>query len=630
MTTQTWIKRFFAPPVFADQDKTRVAGILNTISLAILAVVGTIAFVTPFIFRTPAYGLTTTSVVALLMLGMQILIRRGYVRLAGKLFVFAVWALDTALIYSSGGIASGVSPGYVAVTVLAGLLLDGGAAVGFTALSAVAALGMLYAENNGLLIDPLIHLTPTARWLSLTANVALAAVLLYLATRSIDDALARSRRNERALAQANRGLQREIAERRRAEQAIQERVEELAALNALGRRVSASLSIEQVVQTALQEVAGPVHPDLTVLFLRQGDELILQGSGPAHTPYAHRGTPIHRVGECLCGLAVSEGRSVYARDIQSDPRCTWEECKQAGLRSFAALPLRSGEEVIGVLGLASALERDFEAHSAFLEAMAAQVTPNLEKALLHQEIHRYAEELEQRVAERTAELEATNRELETFAYSVSHDLKAPLRGIDGYSRLLLEDHADHLNEEGRTFLHTIRYATDQMRRLIEDLLAYSRLERRSLTRGRVNPRALIEALIAEHAEMIERRGVQISVDLLCTEVVADTESFTQALRNVLNNALKFTREVGEPRIEIGGREDPDTCLLWVRDNGIGFDMTYHDRIFEIFQRLHREEDYPGTGVGLAIVRRAMARMGGRVWAESEPGAGATFYLEIPR
>ena len=623
------IRRLLRPPVFPDEDRSRVASILHAISLAILAVVGVIALLTPFVFRTPAYGLTTSGLIALLALGMQVLVRRGSVRLAGHLFVSALWAFDTLLIFVSGGVHSGVVPGYVAVTVLAGLLLDGTTAMAFTGLSAAAGLGMLYAERQGVL-PALIHLTPMARWLSLTANMALAAVLLYLATRSIEEALERSRRNERALVEANVGLEREIGQRRRAQEEIRRRVEELAALNALGRRAGASLSLGQVVDAALEEVARPVDPDLVVLFLREGDQLVLQGTGPEGTAYAHEETPVHRVGECLCGLVASQGEPLYARDIYTDPRCTWDECKRAGLRSFAALPLASGDEMLGVLGLASATERDFEARSAFLEALAAQIGPNLQNALLHREIQRYAEVLEERVAQRTAALEATNQQLETFAYSVSHDLKAPLRGIDGYSRLLLQDHADQLDAEGQQFLRTIRRAADQMRQLIEDLLTYSRLERRSLITGRVDPQSLIEALVAERAQEIEARGLRVTVDVPCQAVRADAEGLTQVLRNLLSNAFKFTREVPEPEIAVGGREAEGSCLLWVRDNGIGFDMRYHERIFEIFQRLHREEDYPGTGVGLAIVRKAMERMGGRVWAESAVGEGATFYVEIPR
>lgn len=238
-------------------------------------------------------------------------------------------------------------------------------------------------------------------------------------------------------------------------------------------------------------------------------------------------------------------------------------------------------------------------------------------------------DLERRVVARTAELEAKNRELETFTYSVSHDLKAPLRGIDGYSRLLQEDHAGQLDEEGRRFLSSVRHATQQMGQLIDDLLAYSQLERRPLTFAPLRPRAVLDGLPLAYEDEIRARGVVFVVDLPDAEVTADASGLAQVLRNLIDNALKFTRGANPPRIEIGGRVESGKYLLWVRDNGIGFDMKFVDRIFDIFQRLHRAEDYPGTGIGLAIVRKALERMGGRAWAESAPGSGATFFIELP-
>lgn len=246
-----------------------------------------------------------------------------------------------------------------------------------------------------------------------------------------------------------------------------------------------------------------------------------------------------------------------------------------------------------------------------------------------EELLRLNAELEQRVAERTAELEARNRELETFTYSVSHDLKAPLRGIDGYSHLLEEDYADRLDADGLRFLAAIRRATQQMSQLIEDLLAYSRLERRLLQPSPVNPQEIVHALLAERGEEIRQREVEVHVALPPITLQADREGLALALRNLIDNSLKFTRGVAAPAIEIGGSIENSLCTLWVRDNGIGFDMKYHDRIFEIFQRLHRAEEYGGTGVGLAIVRKAVERMGGRTWAVSEPGVATTFYLEAP-
>jgi PAS domain S-box-containing protein len=239
-------------------------------------------------------------------------------------------------------------------------------------------------------------------------------------------------------------------------------------------------------------------------------------------------------------------------------------------------------------------------------------------------------ELEQRVADRTAELESRNRELETFTYSVSHDLKAPLRGIDGYSRLLLEDHYENLDEEGREFLEIIRGASQQMSRLIDDLLDYSRMELHPMKSATIDVGSLIDSVLFEKRKEIKERGADVEVSVPFETIRGDADGLALALRNYVDNALKFTDASETPKLTIGGEESDRSWTIWVRDNGIGFDMSFHDRIFDIFQRLHRSEDYEGTGVGLAIVKKAVERMGGRTWAESTPGEGSTFYMEIPK
>jgi len=239
-------------------------------------------------------------------------------------------------------------------------------------------------------------------------------------------------------------------------------------------------------------------------------------------------------------------------------------------------------------------------------------------------------ELEERIAARTAALNAKSRELETFAYSVAHDLKAPLRGIDGYSRLLLEDHLAGLNDEGREFLKTIHSSSGEMSQLIDDLLEYSRLERRELKSDYVELGPLIKSVVEQKKREAAETSIDFVVDVNGGSIVADPNGLTQSLRNYLDNAVKFTEKVSHPRIEVGSKELAEKFLVWVRDNGVGFDMKYHDRIFDIFQRLNTSEQYPGSGIGLAIVRKAMERMGGKAWAQSQPGQGATFYLEIPK
>jgi PAS domain S-box-containing protein len=238
--------------------------------------------------------------------------------------------------------------------------------------------------------------------------------------------------------------------------------------------------------------------------------------------------------------------------------------------------------------------------------------------------------LEARVAERTAQLEALNQSLESFVYSVSHDLKAPLRGVEGYSRFLQEDHAQRLDEEGQLFVANIRSGVARMGELIDDLLTYSRMERRKLHSDVLDLGALLRRLLAEREAELAARNVQVELDLpAALSVQGDADGLALALRNLLENAIKFSARAAAPRIAITASVAQGQVTLTVRDNGIGFDMKYHDRIFEIFQRLHRLEDYPGTGIGLALVKKAIERMGGRVWAESAPGQGATFHLQVP-
>ncbi len=246
----------------------------------------------------------------------------------------------------------------------------------------------------------------------------------------------------------------------------------------------------------------------------------------------------------------------------------------------------------------------------------------VEEALLDAKVN-----LEHKVNERTAQLMAKSKELENFCYSVSHDLRAPLRGIAGYSRLLLESYHERLDEEGRSFLKNIGVATSNMNSLIEDLLAYSKLERRKLSTTAIRLSSFLPQLLDQFKDNFENVRLTVKVDDL--RISADPDGLAIALRNLIDNALKFSEFVPEPAIEILAQPADGYCILSVRDNGIGFDMRFYHKIFKIFQRFQRNEDYPGTGIGLAMVHKAMERMGGRVWAESELGGGAVFFLKLP-
>jgi signal transduction histidine kinase len=237
-------------------------------------------------------------------------------------------------------------------------------------------------------------------------------------------------------------------------------------------------------------------------------------------------------------------------------------------------------------------------------------------------------ELERRVAERTSQFEASNKELEGFSYSVSHDLRSPLRAIDGYSRMLEEDYLDRLDDEGRRLLGVIRKNSGKMARLIDDLLAFSRFGRKPLDAVEIDMNALVTDAIEEVKAVNPGTAVEFRVASL-PPARGDRSLMRQAWINLLSNAVKYSSAQPAPVVEIASRNGPDGVEYSVKDNGVGFDMKYYDKLFGVFQRLHAAEEFPGTGVGLAIVQRIVTRHGGRVWAEGRVGEGATFHFTLP-
>jgi signal transduction histidine kinase len=229
----------------------------------------------------------------------------------------------------------------------------------------------------------------------------------------------------------------------------------------------------------------------------------------------------------------------------------------------------------------------------------------------------------------STELEASNKELEAFSYSVSHDLRGPVRAIDGFSSLLLQDHADSLSAEGRRYLETVRANAKQMGQLIDDLLAFARLARQEIARRRFDPRPLVDECVEKLRAQTGNPAAECVAGAL-PACDADPGLVRQVFMNLIGNAFKYSAKAARPRVEIGCERREGEDAYFVRDNGVGFDMKYAGKLFGVFQRLHSNEEFEGTGVGLAIVQRIVQRHGGRIWAQAAPGEGATFYFTLAR
>lgn len=300
-------------------------------------------------------------------------------------------------------------------------------------------------------------------------------------------------------------------------------------------------------------------------------------------------------------------------------------------------PVRSLSETADQLARGNLAARSHATHST-LEIRQLSDSFNLMASSLeqreadlrnaHADIARINAELENRVNERTAQLTAANQELESFSYSVSHDLRAPLRHMDGFAELLKKNQHDRLDEKGRRHLQIISDAARKMGALIDDLLVFSRMGRQEMQRDLVNMNELVKDSIAQYEPDCADRKIEWNISPL-PDVQGDCAMLKQVWLNLISNALKYSRTRDVSRIEIGCGVRPAEFIFHVRDNGVGFDMRYADKLFGVFQRLHREDEFEGTGVGLANIRRIIVRHGGRTWAESAPDQGATFYFSIP-
>ena len=331
--------------------------------------------------------------------------------------------------------------------------------------------------------------------------------------------------------------------------------------------------------------------------------------------------------QSMVGRCVADGEARIALDV-GEEAVHFDNPHLPETRSELALPLSVRGECIGALTVQSKQESAFLAGDlAILQSMADQLAVALLNARLYDEVQRYATRLEELVADRTAELAAVNKELEAFAYSVSHDLRAPLRSIDGFGQALLEDYGPSIDATGQGYVQRMRAASQRMGRLIDDLLHLSRLTRREMNRERVDLSALAQNAAGERqAEELERQVELVIAPGLVAH--GDPGLLRILMENLLGNAFKFTAKHPSARIEFGASFENGEMVYFVRDDGAGFDMAYSNKLFGAFQRLHKVTEFEGAGIGLATVQRIVHRHGGRVWAEGAVEKGATFYFTL--
>lgn len=343
----------------------------------------------------------------------------------------------------------------------------------------------------------------------------------------------------------------------------------------------------------------------------------LAGMTVAKTTSGAVSAVVARTGEPRWASEVDPAALVAQSDEALKPIVT-----RLNVHSYAVVPIRGRQGTLGTLSLVrSGPGRGYtEDDVTLLQDVADRAGMAIDTARLY-------DTLEHRVRERTAELEALNRELEAFSYSVSHDLRAPLRAISGFAEVLQSDYADRLDDQGRHHLERVLDAAKRMGHLIEDLLNLSRVTRAPLQRERVDLAWIARAALTEMRAREPHRQVEARLaDGLFAE--GDPRLLQVMMDNLLGNAWKFTARQPSALVELGREDRAEGPVFFVRDNGAGFDMEYASKLFQPFQRLHSEADYDGTGIGLAIVQRVVVRHGGRIWAEAATGRGATFFFTL--
>lgn len=384
-------------------------------------------------------------------------------------------------------------------------------------------------------------------------------------------------------------------------------VQELSLARDIGR-------VMEIVRTAARSLTGA---DGATFVLREGEMSYYADEDAIATLWKGSRFPLRT---CISGWAMLNRQTAVIEDIYLDDRIPHDAYAPTFVKSLAMVPIRTLDP-LGAIGTYWATKFLPTPDQVTLLQSLADVT-----AVTIENVNMYRD-LEQRVKDRTAQLEAANLELEAFSYSVSHDLRSPLRRIIGYAEILGEECANTLGDKGKETLAIVQKNALQMDQLISDLLRFSRLGESALQKGEVINDRLVTTILEGLPSHLKQR-LTLTLQPL-PSVIADANLITQVWTNLISNAVKYSSTKVQLLLEIGSYRTPEEVVFYVKDNGVGFDMKYANRLFAVFQRLHNAKDFEGTGIGLALVKRIVTRHGGRVWAESQPNEGATFYYSLP-
>ncbi len=431
------------------------------------------------------------------------------------------------------------------------------------------------------------------------------------------------------------GVSVDVTERHVAQEGLRHYAERLAILREIDQAILAATSPEAVARGALRRVQRLIpfrRASLMTIDMLSGEAVLAAVHADTRTR-VHPGLrfPLEEIFEV--NPYLREGKTHVVEDIDTVGRIhpLQKVLKREGLRSYIAVPLMVEGELVGSLNLWSDKAAAFTAeHIEVAREVADEMAVAIRQGRLVQQIERHAAGLEQRVAERTAELQEANEELEAFAHSVAHDLRTPLFGIRALAHVLHEEYCPLAGETATGHVESIVRAAASMDEMIGDLLSYSRLARGAVTVERVSLRQAVDAAIRQLGPQIAGRSAEVVIDGALPAVRGHRATLVQVALNLVANAVKFVPPDVTPRVRIRAEKRGREVRLWVEDNGIGIDPEHQEAVFRIFERLHDVEEYPGTGIGLAIVRKGVERMDGSAGVESEPGKGSRFWVQLPK